>query len=139
MSDGSPSLEEDVPKPLLERVEENVFTPKITTPIYAGGVKLHHKRSDAGETESFLSDAQRNDLAFQQLFQDGDGDFHEVIYFSILIPVSCCKHYKLEAIKHFFPTNVRVLLLEILLMAILIYFLQAISYFNNLAFMTINN
>lgn len=81
MSDGSPSLEEDVPKPLLERVEENVFTPKIATPIYTGGVKLHHKRSDAGETESFLSDAQRNELAFQQLFQDGDGAFHEVILF----------------------------------------------------------
>ena len=83
MSDGDPSLEEDVPKPLLERVEENVFTPKIATPIYAGGVKLHHKRSDAGESESFLSDAQRNELAFQQLFQDGDGagTFHEVFFF----------------------------------------------------------
>ncbi|KAH9634435.1 hypothetical protein HF086_008269 [Spodoptera exigua] len=76
MSDGDPSLEEDVPKPLLKQ-EENVFTPKIATPIYAGGVKLHHKRSDAGETESFLSDAQRNELAFQQLFQDGAGAFHE--------------------------------------------------------------
>ncbi|XP_068628386.1 anoctamin-1-like [Battus philenor] len=77
MSDGDPSLEEDVPKPLLERPEENVFTPRITTPIYAGGVKLHHRRSDGTETESFLSDAQRNELAFQQLFQDGDGSFHE--------------------------------------------------------------
>ncbi|XP_063835911.1 anoctamin-1 isoform X4 [Ostrinia nubilalis] len=77
MSDGDPSLEEDVPKPLLVNVEENVFTPKITTPIYAGGVKLHHKRSDAGETESFLTEAQRNDLAFQQLFQSGDDEFHE--------------------------------------------------------------
>ncbi|XP_026726490.1 anoctamin-1 isoform X2 [Trichoplusia ni] len=79
MSDGDPSLEEDVPKPLLERLESNVFTPKISTPIYAGGVKLIHKRSDAGETESFLSDAQRNELAFQQLFQqDGEGGaFHE--------------------------------------------------------------
>uniref|UniRef100_A0A2A4JBM3 Anoctamin n=1 Tax=Heliothis virescens TaxID=7102 RepID=A0A2A4JBM3_HELVI len=77
MSDGDPSLEEDVPKPLLVREEENVFTPKVVTPIYAGGVKLHHKRSDAGETESFLSDAQRNELAFQQLFQDGEGAFHE--------------------------------------------------------------
>ncbi|CAH2069036.1 unnamed protein product, partial [Iphiclides podalirius] len=77
MSDGDPSLEDDVPKPLLERPEENVFTPKITTPIYAGGVKLHHKRTDAAETESFLSDSQRNELAFQQLFQDGDGGFDE--------------------------------------------------------------
>ncbi|XP_049887733.1 anoctamin-1 isoform X3 [Pectinophora gossypiella] len=77
MSDGDPSLEEDVPKPLLEKVEENVFTPKITTPIFAGTVKLHHKRSDAAETESFLSDAQRNDLAFKQLFEDGDGGFPE--------------------------------------------------------------
>ncbi|CAG9782709.1 unnamed protein product [Diatraea saccharalis] len=74
MSDGDPSLEEDIPKPLLEKAEENVFTPKIATPIFTGGVKLHHKRSDAGETESFLSDAQRNDLAFQQLFTDGDGE-----------------------------------------------------------------
>lgn len=83
MSDGDPSLEEDVPKPLLERLESNVFTPKISTPIYAGGVKLIHKRPDAGETESFLSDAQRNELAFQQLFQqDGEGGaFHEVIPF----------------------------------------------------------
>lgn len=81
MSDGDPSLEEDVPIPLLEKVEENVFTPKITTPIYAGGVKLHHKKSDAGETESFLSDAQRNELAFQQLFGDAGsaGSFNEVI------------------------------------------------------------
>lgn len=77
MSDGDPSLEEDVPRPLLEKPEENVFTPKITTPIYAGGVKLQHKRSDTGETESFLSDAQRNELAIQQLFQDGDEAFHE--------------------------------------------------------------
>ncbi|XP_075980505.1 anoctamin-1-like isoform X3 [Anticarsia gemmatalis] len=79
MSDGDPSLEEDVPLPLLEKPEENVFTPKITTPIYTGGVKLHHKKSDAGETESFLSDAQRNDLAFQQLFGDGGSreTFHE--------------------------------------------------------------
>lgn len=79
MSDGDPSLEEDVPVPLLEFVEENVFTPKITTPIYTGGVKLQHKKSDAGETESFLSDAQRNELAFQQLFGDdgGEGSFHE--------------------------------------------------------------
>ncbi|XP_062528738.1 anoctamin-1 isoform X6 [Bombyx mori] len=77
MSDGDPSLEEDVPKPLLVKVEENVFTPKITTPIYAGGVKLQHKRTDLAETESFLSDSQRNDLAFQQLFQDGDDAFHE--------------------------------------------------------------
>ncbi|KPJ17816.1 Anoctamin-6 [Papilio machaon] len=76
MSDGDPSLEEDVPKPLLERPEENVFTPKISTPIYAGGVKLHHKRSDATETESFLTAAQRNELALQQLFEDGAGDFH---------------------------------------------------------------
>ncbi|XP_022827150.1 anoctamin-1-like [Spodoptera litura] len=76
MSDGDPSLEEDVPKPLLKQ-EENVFTPKIATPLYTGGVKLHHKRSDTGETESFLSDAQRNELAFQQLFQDGAGAFHE--------------------------------------------------------------
>ncbi|XP_034823900.1 anoctamin-1-like isoform X2 [Maniola hyperantus] len=73
MSDGDPSLEEDVPKPLLEKPEENVFTPKIATPIFAGSVKLHHRPSDSAETESFLSDAQRNDLAFQQLFQDGDG------------------------------------------------------------------
>lgn len=80
MSDGSPSLEEDTPKALLAKPEENVFTPKISTPLYAGGVKIHHRRSDAGETESFLSDAQRNDLAFQQLFQNGDGDsdFQEV-------------------------------------------------------------
>nr|XP_026484486.1 anoctamin-1 isoform X4 [Vanessa tameamea] len=77
MSDGDPSLEEDIPKPLLERPEENVFTPKIATPIFAGSVKIHHKPSDAAETESFLSDAQRNELAFQQLFQDGDGEFHE--------------------------------------------------------------
>ncbi|KAJ0181435.1 hypothetical protein K1T71_003520 [Dendrolimus kikuchii] len=76
MSDGDPSLEEDVPKSLLDKVEENVFTPKITAPAYKGVVKLHHKRSDAGETESFLSDAQRNELAFQQLFQDGDAEFH---------------------------------------------------------------
>lgn len=78
MSDGDPSLEEDVPKPLLVKVEDNVFTPKIATPIYAGGVKLHHKRSDAGETESFLTEAQRNELAFQQLFQNGDDELHEV-------------------------------------------------------------
>lgn len=83
MSDGDPSLEEDIPKPLLERAaEENVFTPKISTPIYTGGVKLHHKRASTGETESFLSDEQRNDLAFSQLFQNGNGnegeDFHEV-------------------------------------------------------------
>ncbi|XP_073948670.1 anoctamin 1 isoform X2 [Choristoneura fumiferana] len=77
MSDGDPSLEEDIPKPLLERVEDNVFTPKIATPIYAGSVRLHHKRSDAAETESFLTDAQRNELAFQQLFQDGVGDFNK--------------------------------------------------------------
>ncbi|XP_072935586.1 anoctamin-1 isoform X3 [Epargyreus clarus] len=77
MSDGDPSLEEDIPKPLLERPEEHVFTPKITTPIYAGSVKLQHRRSDVAETESFLSDSQRNELAFQQLFQDGDGDFIE--------------------------------------------------------------
>ncbi|XP_052753913.1 anoctamin-1-like isoform X4 [Galleria mellonella] len=77
MSDGDPSLEEDVPKPLLERAEENVFTPKIATPIYTGGVKLHHKRSDAAETESFLNDSQRNDLAFRQLFQDGDAEFQQ--------------------------------------------------------------
>ncbi|XP_050354854.1 anoctamin-1-like isoform X2 [Nymphalis io] len=77
MSDGDPSLEEDIPKPLLEKPEENVFTPKITTPIFAGSVKIHHKPSDTAETESFLSDAQRNELAFQQLFQDGDGEFHE--------------------------------------------------------------
>ncbi|CAH0722956.1 unnamed protein product, partial [Brenthis ino] len=77
MSDGDPSLEEDIPKPLLERPEENVFTPKIATPIFAGSVKLHHKPSDTAETESFLSDAQRNELAFEQLFQDGDGAFHE--------------------------------------------------------------
>lgn len=83
MSDGDPSLEEDVPKPLLKQ-EENVFTPKIATPLYTGGVKLHHKRSDAGETESFLTDAQRNELAFQQLFQDGAGAgaFHEVFFFN---------------------------------------------------------
>lgn len=81
MSDGDPSLEEDVPVPLLE-IEDNVYTPKITTPIYTGGVKLHHKKSEAGETESFLTDAQRNELAFQQLFGDGssEGVFHEVIY-----------------------------------------------------------
>lgn len=91
MSDGDPSLEEDVPKPLLERPEENVFTPKITTPIYAGGVKLQHKRSDAAETESFLSDSQRNELAFQQLFQDGDGDFREVSnnYYILFVFYSC--------------------------------------------------
>ncbi|CAK1600273.1 unnamed protein product [Parnassius mnemosyne] len=77
MSDGDPSLEEDVPKPLLERPEENVFTPKIATPIYAGGVKLQHKKSDAIETELFLTDSQRNDLAFQELFQGGDGDYIE--------------------------------------------------------------
>lgn len=78
MSDGDPSLEEDIPKPLLAKAEENVFTPKITTPIYAGGVKIHHKRSDAGETESFLSDAQRNDVAFQQLFNDAGPALFEV-------------------------------------------------------------
>ncbi|XP_030030967.2 anoctamin-1 isoform X4 [Manduca sexta] len=77
MSDGDPSLEEDVPKPLLQKAEENVFSPKLTNPIYAGGVKLQHKKSDVGETESFLSDAQRNELAFQQLFQDGDAAFPE--------------------------------------------------------------
>ncbi|XP_038208784.1 anoctamin-1-like isoform X2 [Zerene cesonia] len=77
MSDGDPSLEEDIPKPLLERPDENVFTPKIATPIFAGSVKLHHKLSDSAETESFLSDAQRNDLAFQQLFQNGDEELHE--------------------------------------------------------------
>lgn len=85
MSDGDPSLEEDIPKPLLERPEENVFTPKIATPIFAGSVKLHHKPSDAGETESFLSDAQRNELAFQQLFQNGDGEHEEVSVFCILM------------------------------------------------------
>lgn len=78
MSDGDPSLEEDVPQPLLERPEEDVFSPKIATPIFAGSVKLHHKQSDSGETESFISDAQRNELAFQQLFQNGDEDFNEV-------------------------------------------------------------
>lgn len=80
MSDGDPSLEEDIPLPLLEKVEENVFTPKIATPIYAGSVTLHHRRSDVAETESFLTDSQRNELAFQQLFEGGDGDgaFHEV-------------------------------------------------------------
>ncbi|RVE52062.1 hypothetical protein evm_003340 [Chilo suppressalis] len=77
MSDGDPSLEEDVPKPLLEKIEENVFTPKITTPLFTGSVKLHHRRSDVAETESFLSDAQRNDLAIQQLFQDGDGELQK--------------------------------------------------------------
>ncbi|XP_039765909.1 anoctamin-5-like isoform X2 [Pararge aegeria] len=77
MSDGDPSLEEDVPKPLLEKPEENVFTPKITTPIFAGSVKLLHRPSDSAETESFLTDAQRNDFAFQQLFQDGDGELQE--------------------------------------------------------------
>ncbi|XP_045453771.1 anoctamin-5-like [Melitaea cinxia] len=77
MSDGDPSLEEDTPKPLLERPEENVFTPKIATPIFSGSVRLHHKPSDVGETESFLSDAQRNELAFQQLFQNGDGELEE--------------------------------------------------------------
>lgn len=80
MSDGDPSLEEDIPKPLIELQEENVFTPKITAPIFTGSVKLLHKATDssAAETESFLSDAQRNDLAFQQLFQDGVGGFAEV-------------------------------------------------------------
>lgn len=78
MSDGDPSLEEDVPKPLLEKAEENLFTPKIATPIYAGGVRLQHKRSDVAESEAFLSDSQRNELAFQQLFEDGIGTFHEV-------------------------------------------------------------
>ncbi|XP_041974295.1 anoctamin-1-like isoform X2 [Aricia agestis] len=76
MSDGDPSLEEDIPKPLLAP-EENVFAPKIATPIFAGSVKLHHKPSDAAETESFISDAQRNELAFEQLFADGDGPFHQ--------------------------------------------------------------
>ncbi|XP_026323434.1 anoctamin-1-like isoform X3 [Hyposmocoma kahamanoa] len=77
MSDGDPSLEEDIPLPLLEKVEENVFTPKIATPIYAGSVKLHHRRSDVAETELFLTDAQRNELAFKQLFESGDGAFLE--------------------------------------------------------------
>ncbi|KOB67536.1 Anoctamin [Operophtera brumata] len=80
MSDGDPSLEEDIPKPLLAKaVEENVFTPKIATPIYAGGVKLHHKRTSTGETESFLSEEQRNDLAFSQLFSNGNEgeNFHQ--------------------------------------------------------------
>lgn len=78
MSDGDPSLEEDVPKPLLEKPEENVFTPKIATPIFAGSVKLHHRPSDSAETESFLTDEQRNELAFQQLFQNGDEAFQDV-------------------------------------------------------------
>lgn len=78
MSDGDPSLEEDIPLPLLEKVEENVFTPKIATPIYAGSVKLHHRRSDVAETELFLTDAQRNELAFKQLFESGDGALIEV-------------------------------------------------------------
>lgn len=79
MSDGSPSLEEDIPLPVLDQVEENVFTPKISTPIYAGGVRIQRRPlSDAFESEAFLSDAQRNDLAFQQLFTDGDGAFAEV-------------------------------------------------------------
>lgn len=77
MSEGSPSLEEDLPQPLLDIIEENVFTPKITTPIYAGSVKLHHRLSGA-ETESFLSDAQRNEIALQQLLQDGNEQFYEV-------------------------------------------------------------
>lgn len=85
MSDGDPSLEEDTPKPLLERPEENVFTPKIATPIFSGSVRLHHKPSDVGETESFLSDAQRNELAFQQLFQNGDGELEEVSVYCIFI------------------------------------------------------
>lgn len=80
MSDGDPSLEEDIPKPLLVKVEDNVFTPKITTPIFAGSVKIHHRRSDAAETESFLSDAQRNDIAIQQLFENGNGTFVEVCF-----------------------------------------------------------
>ncbi|KAI5635837.1 calcium-activated chloride channel domain-containing protein [Phthorimaea operculella] len=71
----SPSLEDDIPKPLLEKAAgENVFTPKIATPIYAGSVKLTHRISDAAETESFLTDAQRNELALQQLFENGDGE-----------------------------------------------------------------
>ncbi|CAG9107102.1 unnamed protein product [Plutella xylostella] len=78
MSDGDPSLEDDLPLPLLEQVEENVFTPRITTPIYAGSVKLHHRRSDIIETESLISDAQRNELALQEIFTgDGNGTFHE--------------------------------------------------------------
>ncbi|XP_053600651.1 anoctamin-1 isoform X3 [Plodia interpunctella] len=78
MSDGDPSLEEDIPKPLLDRLEDNVFTPKIATPIYTGGVRLHHRRSDGAESQSFLSDAQRNELALGQLFQNGDeAQFHE--------------------------------------------------------------
>ncbi|CAB3245430.1 unnamed protein product [Arctia plantaginis] len=78
MSDGDPSLEEDVPVPLLE-IEDNVYTPKITAPIFTGGVKLQHKKSDEGEFESFLSDAQRNELALQQLLGNGSGEaeFHE--------------------------------------------------------------
>lgn len=76
MSEGSPSLEEDSPKPLIDRVEENVFTPKLSTPIYAGSVKLQHRLSGA-ETEAFLTDAQRNELAFKELFQNGDEQFHE--------------------------------------------------------------
>lgn len=100
MSDGDPSLEEDIPKPLLATaVEENVFTPKITTPIYAGGVKLHHKRTSTGETESFLSDDQRNDLAFQQLFNNGNEgeDFLEVpIFLEYFSTTSHCNyHYSL--------------------------------------------
>lgn len=80
MSDGSPSLEDDnIPLPVLNLVEENVFTPKISTPIYAGSVRLQHRPlSDALESEAFLSEAQRNELAFQQLFTHGDGEFCEV-------------------------------------------------------------
>lgn len=93
MSDGDPSLEEDVPKPLLERAsEENVFTPKIATPIYAGSVKLHHRLSTA-ETESFLSDAQRNELALQQLFQDGAEELHEVILPVFILPTEILKYH----------------------------------------------
>ncbi|XP_050684598.1 anoctamin-5 isoform X4 [Leptidea sinapis] len=78
MSDGDPSLEEDLPKPLLD-TKDNVYKSKLATPIFAGSVNHQNRLSDPSETETFLSEAQRNELALQQLFQDGDGneDFHE--------------------------------------------------------------
>lgn len=82
MSEGSPSLEEE-PKPLLNSLERNVFTPKLTTPIFAGSVKIVHRGSDFAnsESEAFLTEAQRNEFALQELFSYGDGGFDKVTLF----------------------------------------------------------
>ncbi|GBP18543.1 Anoctamin-5 [Eumeta japonica] len=61
-----------------ENVEENVFSTVIAAPIYAGNTRLQPNANDVSETESFLTDAQRNELAFQQLFDNGTEEFHDI-------------------------------------------------------------